>query len=782
MEAILIKPLSPDQLCKRCDPLLFPFETTEDIEHDLHIIGQPRGTQAINFGIHITSPGYNIFVLGESGTGRTTAIKRYIEEKALNDPIPDDWVYVFNFNEPHKPIAISLPPGLGGVLRDHMNAAVAHLRKEVPRAFENEAFRDAALEVQHQQKDRRDAIFNETQALAEKRNAAIVASPEGMQFIPLREGRPISPNEFEIFTEEEKQSWKETLHDLEHMMNETMYRIRELERAAQEEIAGLIRRVAGSVVDVALEELVQEYQEYEEVVDYLSKANKDIIENIILFREEDDEESAIPRELLLRRYQVNVLVDHHHTKHAPVIVEYNPTVPRLLGRTEHESLMGGAMLTDFTLVRGGALHEANGGYLVIRAKDLFTEPGSWEALKRVLIGGVIKPDDPAARGGSATSSLDPEPIPADLKVVLIGPAKVFYSLYEMDEDFQTIFKVMADFDEYMGRSFENELEYAGFISALCVEEGLLPFDRSAVARIIEFGSRAANSQKKLTARFGIVADVIREANFWALTENRAIVSAEDVLRGVEERIFRSNRIATRIRETMQDGKQIIASEGFEFGQVNGLYVSKIGEHAFGQPSRITARTYVGRKGVIQIDREVELAGPIHNKGVLTLTGYIGGKYASRTPLSFNAQITFEQNYFGVEGDSASSTELYALISSLAEVPIRQSIAVTGSVNQLGIVQAIGGVTEKVEGWFELCNERGLTGDQGVIIPASNVDDLMLRMHVLEAVEKGRFRIWAITTVDDGLEILTGMPSQEIHERAIQRLEKLAKFGKRYDTE
>ncbi len=776
----MIDPLSPEKLRRHCDPDLFPFETTEEIGHDLHIIGQPRGTQAINFGINISSPGYNIFVLGESGTGRTTAIKRFIEEKAQNDPIPDDWVYVFNFPEPHKPISISLPPGMAAILRDNMSSVIEYLRKEVPRAFDTEAFRNAALEAQHKQKDRRDDLFSSLQTRAAKKGAAISAGPEGMQIIPLREGRPVSPNEFEQFTKEEAQAWKETAHDLEHMLNETLYQIRLLERETQEEISQLVRRVAASVVDVAIEELIQEYQEYEEVVDYLEMVKKDIIENIYLFRDEDEENpSPAPKEFLLRRYKVNVLVDHTRSAHAPVIVEFNPTVPRLLGRIEHESHPGGMTMTDFTLVRSGALHESNGGYLVIRAKDLFTEPGAWEALKRVLIGGEIKPDDPAVRGGTATRSLDPEPIPADLKVVLIGPSKVYYSLYDMDEDFQTVFKVMADFDEFMDRTFDNELEYAGFVASLCEEEGLLPFDRTAVARIVEFGSRIADSQKKLTARFGFVADLIREAHYWAMSENRVTVTTEDVLRGVEERIFRSNRISTRIRESMQVGKQLIATEGEVIGQVNGLYVTKIGEHTFGQPTRITARTYVGREGVIQIDREVDLAGPIHNKGVLTLTGYIGGKYADKTPLSFNAQVTFEQNYLGIEGDSASATELYALISSLAEVPVRQSVAVTGSVNQMGVVQAIGGVTQKVEGWFELCNERGLSGSQGVIIPAANVEDLMLRVHILEAVEKGHFHVWAAETIDQGIEILTGLSSVVIHKKAADRLKELADAGSAY---
>jgi lon-related putative ATP-dependent protease len=425
------------------------------------------------------------------------------------------------------------------------------------------------------------------------------------------------------------------------------------------------------------------------------------------------------------------------------------------------------------------LHLANGGYLVLRARDLFTEPGAWEALKRTLVERAVRPDDPVTRSGALARSLEPEAIPLDIKVILVGPPGLYYELHAMDEDFQTIFKVMADFDETVPRTAENELEYARFIARRSREEGLLHLDRSAVGRVVEYGSRLAGTQNKLSTRFGNIADLVRESDYWARDAGHDLVTAGDVERAIDHGEYLRNRIETRMREQLLEGKQLVATDGAIVGQINGLSISQIGDHVFGHPSRVTTRTYVGKQGVVQIDREVELAGAIHNKGVLTLVGYLGGHYAGDQPLSLSAQITFEQNYGGIEGDSASSTELYALLSSLSGIPIKQSIAVTGSVNQLGTIQAIGGVTQKVEGWFNVCKERGLTGEHGVLIPAANVNDLMLRLAVVEAVSAGQFHVWAVESVDEGIEILTGLPGDEVHAAAKARLKSLAEILEQY---
>ena len=457
-------------------------------------------------------------------------------------------------------------------------------------------------------------------------------------------------------------------------------------------------------------------------------------------------------------------------------------MPRLLGRLEHEVRSGGAVLTDFTLIRPGALHAANGGYLVLRASDLFTEPGSWEALKRALVGRMVHPDDPATRGGTAVRTLDPQPFPLDTKVILIGTAGLYYALHEEDEDFQALFKVMADFDEQVDRTAENEREYAQFIATRVLEEDLLHLDQAAVGRVIEYGSRLAGTQNKLSTRFGHIADLVREGAYWAAQAGHDVVSVDDIETAIDHREFLSNRIETRLREGVRQGQQLVSTEGTAVGQINGLTVMQIGRHVFGHPSRLTARAYVGKEGVVQIDREAELAGPLHNKGLLTLIGYLGGQYATDMPLSLSAQITFEQNYGGVEGDSASSTELYALLSSLSGLALRQGVAVTGSVNQAGEIQAIGGVTEKVEGWFAVCKEQGLTGEQGVMIPAANVQDLMLRVAVVKAVEQGHFHVWAVNTVDDGLEVLTGRKAAEVHAAVKKRLRDLAQALHEYEDE
>jgi predicted ATP-dependent protease len=694
-------PLSPDRLRRSYDATNLKLKTTADLDSGMKIIGQPRGVQAIEFGINMDSPGYNIYVLGESGTGRTTAIKQFVESRAGSDPIPPDWVYVNNFVEPHKPIAIKLPHGQGFRLSDSLQQLVKELRTEIARAFDNQAFRDAALEIRHVLEGKREELFVALQNTAGEMGAVLLTTPEGFRIVPAKDGQPLQAQDIAALSEAEQEAWKETNHKLQHELNEAVHQARKKELEAQNEQEDLKRRVASSVVDVAMKELKEQFSEFDRVVAYLEHLHKDIVDNVDLFRTDaeengDDEDGQeFPAAEEFRRYKVNLLVDHKNTERAPVIVEFNPTVSRLLGRVEHEARFGGAVVTDFTLVRGGTLHAANGGYLVLRARDLFAEPGAWDALKRALVGNAVRPDDPATRQGAAARSLDPEAIPLDVKVVIIGPPAVYYQLHALDEDFRIIFKVMSDFDETVPRTPEHEMEYAQFIATRSHEEELLHLERQAVGRVIEYGSRLAGRQNKLSTRFGNIADLVREANYWAKTADHDLVTVDDVERAIDHREYLRNRIETRMRENLMEGKQLVTTEGEIAGQINGLAVSQIGEHAFGHPSRVTTRTYVGKQGVVQIDREVEIAGPIHNKGLMTLIGYLGGQYATDQPLSLSAQITFEQNYGGIDGDSASSTELYALLSSLSGIPIKQSIAVTGSVNQRGEIQAIGGVTQKV---------------------------------------------------------------------------------------
>ncbi len=757
--------------------------TTAELIQPTTIIGQPRGVKAIDFGIKMKSPGYNIFVLGETGTGRTTAIQRFVEERAALEPPPSDWIYVNNFEAPHKPIAIELPAGIGSRLRDALAECVDVIKSGLPGAFDSDSFRGEALNIQRKFEERQGERL---QALGEKAaelGAVVGNTPEGWRILPARDGRPLSPEELAARTEEEQTRWKETVYTLQAELQDLSHDMRQLENEARTAMNQVMKRVANAVVQNALTILLDQFGEHPPIRAYLERVRQDIVEHVELFRpvpEHGKEDGDAVPEIWFRRYQVNLLIDHHASQGAPVLVEYNPSVPRLLGRVEHEGRFGGGSTTDFTLVRGGALHAANGGYLVLRAQDLFTEPGAWDGLKRSLIGQAVRPDDPAVRGGAAASSLDPQPIPLRIKVLIVGPPALYYYLYEMDEDFASVFKVMADFDAVVDRTSENEMAYARFIAAFCEEEKLCHLNAEAVGRVIEYGCRRAGTQRKLSARFGSIADLVREASYWAREDNREIVILDDVITAIENRIYMHNRIETRTREFLIEGKRLVATSGHVVGQINALSVGQIGEYIFGQASRVTVRTYVGKSGVVAIDREVALAGPIHNKGVMTLIGYLGGQYATDLPLSLSAQITFEQNYGGIDGDSAASTELYALLSSLSEMPINQAIAVTGSVNQLGQIQAIGGVTEKIEGWFEICRERGLTGEHGVIIPASNVDDLMLRDMVVEAVRDGRFHIWAVESVDQGIELLTGRPAADVHAAARKRLNHLAETMLRYE--
>ena len=781
--------LTPDRLRRSYDPTMLTFATTADVQPATSIIGQPRGVRAIEFGLAMKSAGFNIYVLGESGTGRTTAIQHFVESRAANDKAAPDWIYVHNFAEADKPLAISFPPGDAQEFSDGLRTLIHQLRGEIARAFDNQSFRDAVLEVQHTLDSRREALFMTLQEEAREQNAALISTPEGFKIAPMREGQPLTAEQYAALTQEEKDAWVALNHKLQHELGNAVHEARKLEIGARQELEELQKRVAASVVDGAVAELKQQYADHEKVSAYLDMLHQDIIDNVDLFRsdEEADDENGSERALTaefperFRRYQVNILVDNDQEGHAPVIVELDPTLPRLLGRVEHEARRGGAVVTDFTLIRPGALHAANGGYLVVRARDVFAAPAAWEGLKRALISEVVRPDDPATRGGSAVRTLDPEVIPLAIKVILIGPPALYYMLHEADEDFATIFKVMADFDERVDRTPQNEFDYATFIATRVMEEDLLHLEQTAVGRVIEYGARLAGTQDKLSTRFGQIADLVREATYWATEAGHEVVTETDVETAIDHREYLTNRIETRMREGLRQGRQLISTGGEVVGQINGLTVLQIGEHSFGHPSRLTARTYVGKEGVVQIDREAQLAGPLHNKGLLTLVGYLGGQYAEDVPLSLSAQLTFEQNYGGIDGDSASSTELYALLSSLSGVPIRQGVAVTGSVNQAGEIQAIGGVTQKVEGWFAVCKEQGLSGDQGVMIPAANVQDLMLRVAVVKAVEEGQFHIWAVENVDQGLEVVTGQPAATVHAAAKHRLDDLArtmeKFGR-----
>ncbi|HOQ97395.1 MAG TPA: ATP-binding protein [Anaerolineae bacterium] len=785
--------LKPEQLKLNVDPAQFTFKSTADLHGLTDMIGQDRARHALQFGMDVPGQGFNIFVLGQVGTGRSTMVRRLVEEKAKGAPTPPDWVYVNNFADPAKPRAISLPPGLGCQLRRDMDQLVESLKREIPRAFESEEYAQQKANISRQLQEQESQILSDLERQARQRGYGLARTPMGTMLVRTSpSGEPLTEREYQRLSTGEKQEEETAERDLQQQVAGTLTKVRARQKQAQDTLNELDRQVTAFAIGHFVDDLEAKYAQYAEVEEYLEEVRRDVIDSADVFRPEAEQANPLAQmlgggaqEMDLSRYKVNVIVDSCQQKGAPIVAESNPTYYNLIGQVEQEAQFG-ALVTDFTKIRAGAFHKANGGYLILEARDVLTNPFSWDAVKRVLKDGRIDIEEMGAQFRAFnTTTLEPEPIPANTKVVLIGEPWLYYLLYEYDDEFQRLFKVKADFGSEMDRDQKAIDEYALFVANHIRENGLRPFDPGGVARIVEYGSRLAEDQKKLATRFSEVADMVSEASFWATQAGHELVSAADVQRAIDEKVYRSNRIEERIREMIDRGVIMVDTEGAVAGQVNGLSVSMLGDYEFGQPTRITARTYVGRGNVIAIDREAELSGPIHNKGVLILAGYLGGRFAQELPLSLSASLTFEQSYEGVEGDSASSAELYALLSSLAGVPIRQNLAVTGSVNQRGEVQPIGGATAKIEGFFDVCRSKGLTGDQGVLIPAQNADNLNLRHDVVQAVREAKFHIYQVRTIDEGIELLTGMragekvngkyPEGTVNYRVAQRLQELARI-------
>jgi len=762
------EPLPVDRLRQTCDPSQFDFETTAELEDLSEIIGQERAVGAILFGIGIRREGYNLFALGPSGTGKRTTIGQFLDRQAAGEPIPPDWCYINNFEQPHRPRALRLPPGQGVVLQKDMEELIEELRTTIPAAFESDDYRTRKQEAEEEFKDQQEKAFGEIQKQAREYNIALIRTPAGLAFAPLREGEVISPEEFQKLAEEERKQYEENITGLQEQLQEMLHQVRQWERQARDKVKELDRQVAMFAVGHLIDELREKYAELPDVVDYLDAVRQDVIEKVDEFRNPEEPPQfmgvPLPRSLtgssLFRRYQVNVLVDHSQSEGAPVVYEEHPTYNNLVGRIEHLAQMG-ALMTDFNLIKPGALHRANGGYLILDARELLLQPYAWDGLKRAIRSQEVRIESLAqALSLVSTVSVEPEPIPLDVKIILIGERLLYYLLYQYDPDFSELFKVEADFNEEMTCTPQNKLLYARMIGMIARREELRPFDRGAIARVIERSARIAGDSEKLSVHLLSITDLLREGDYWAGVSGNSVVTVADVQRAIDAQIHRADRVRERMQEHIQRGTILIDTTGERVGQVNGLSVIGLGNFAFGQPSRITARVRLGKGEVVDIEREVELGGPIHSKGVLILSGFLGARYATRHPLSLSASLVFEQSYGGVEGDSASLAELCALLSALAEVPIKQSWAMTGSVNQHGHVQPIGGVNEKIEGFFDVCKSRGLTGDQGVLIPVSNVQHLMLRPDVVETVTAGQFHVYPVETVDQAIELLTGIPAGE----------------------
>jgi lon-related putative ATP-dependent protease len=762
-----VTPLSPNALYRRCDPDQLGFATTAELEAGDALIPQERARHTIEFGIGIRHSGYNLFALGPSGTGKLALIRRTLEERATAEPVPSDWCYVFNFANAHRPRALRLPPGRGNELRRDMEQLVTDLHRAIPGVFESDEYRTRSQALEEELEERQEQAMGALREMAKEKDVVLLQTPTGFTLAPIRNGKPLGPEEFHALPKKEQTRIEADIDALQAEMRKVMHQMPVWKKRSDEQIEELNREMAGGAVRSLIETLGERYQDLPAVVAYLDEVQADVVEHFRQFLPTQDKQPPFLAGWTPpngdgppwhHRYRINVLLGHDQNGGAPVVYADLPAHHQLVGRIEHRAHLG-ALETDFTMIRAGALHEANGGYLILNALKLLLQPFAWETLKRLLQAGEIRIESLAQITSLiSTLSLEPEPIPLDVKVVMLGERHIYYLLCQLDPEFRELFKVAVDFDDELVRDPASALGYARFVAAEVHRAALRPFEAAAVAHVVEHGARLVDDNERLTSHMRSIGDLLREADYWAGASDHALVTAADVEQAIRARIERADRIARRLREETTRGTILIDTDGERIGQVNGLAVMALGDFAFGHPSRITARVRLGKGEVIDIEREVKLGGPLHTKGVLILQGFIAGRYALEHPLSLSASLVFEQTYGGVDGDSASSAELYALLSALAELPIRQSLAVTGSVNQRGEIQAIGGGNEKIEGFYDTCAARGPVTGQGVLIPAANVKHLMLRADVREAAAAGRFAIYPVTTVDEGIELLTGMPA------------------------
>ena len=765
--------LSPEQLRWICPPDAFSFECTDELEELEGFLGQERALSSIEFGLRMEKSGYNLFVVGPTGTGRASAVKNRIErlvkekkEKGITPEI-NDWCYIFNFDDPDRPQVLKLPRGEGKVLSRLVDELLKNLRDAIPKTFAGDEYKNQKQILIDEQQRKNRQIIQELEKEALEEGFAFRMTPMGPILIPLVEGKPMTQEQYLALGEEEKEIIESKRRELLTQISEAFDKIHQLEVELKNKIAELDRRVAEFAVNPLFKGLLDRYASSPEVLKFLESLQNFTLSYLHIFRDLSETPQQLPQLLPYQRLQdpflpfkINVFVDNAPLEDPPIILETHPNWSNLFGKIERRAFMG-AYFSDHTMLKSGSLHQANGGYIIMYFRDLISNPGVWEGLKRTLKNQEIRLEDPFEQFGIiAPQGLRPDPLPFDAKVIIIGDEYYYRALTLLDEDFRDLFKIKADFDYQIQREEEVLHSFACFVNNCCKEEGLLSFDRTGVAKVLEYGARAVSHQKKLSSQFGFMKDILVEADFWAREEGADRVYAPHVQKTLQERKKRLSLIADRLQEAILEDVLLIDTQGKVVGQINGLAVYDLGDYSFGRPSRITARTYLGKQGVVSIERESRLSGRIHDKGVLILGGYLGYKYAQNKPLSVAASICFEQSYEGVEGDSASLAETCAVLSSLAEVPIRQDIAVTGSINQKGEVQAIGGVNQKIEGFFRTAQGKGLTKEQGVIIPRSNIQNLMLEEEVVEAVREGKFHIYAVSAVDQAMEILTGLPAGE----------------------
>lgn len=763
-----VKALDAQKLHQRCDYSLFPFQSTADLAGTTEIIGQERAVDAIRFGIDIQRPGYNLFVLGDPGSGRHSVVRRLLDAKSAGGTTPSDWCYIHNFAEANKPRLLRVPAGRGGKLKRDMQQFVDELSKAIPAAFDGDEYRSRIEAINDAFKEKEEKALQELGKAASDDGVVLLRTPHGFVFAPMAGDEAMAPGDFEKLSDEEKERIGKKIKEYSERLKQLMLQLPRWRRDVQAQIKEASRDILSLAVGHLIEELKEQYADLPEVLAFLDEVMHDVVEEGEQLREQpkadgDLSNIVVSGSISALRYQVNLLVDNAEVKAAPVVYEDNPIFPNLVGRVDHIAQLG-TLLTNFTLIKAGALHRANGGYLVLDALKVLLQPYAWEGLKRALRSGKVHIESLGqALGFVSTISLEPEPMPLRVKVVLIGERHIYYLLKALDPDFAELFKIEADFENELVRNPDNTRLYAEYLATLIRGAELRPFDREAVGRIVEHGARLCEDAERLTASRRKMVDLLQEADHWAGKAGRSTVAREDVQAALDARIRRVDRVRCRYQEEILRDNLLVSVTGARVGQINGLAVITLDDFMFAHPVRITATARLGEGDVIDIEREAQLGGAIHSKGVMILSSFLGARYSRAVPLSLAASLVFEQSYGPVEGDSASLAELCALLSVLAKAPIRQSLAVTGSVNQLGDVQAIGAVNEKIEGFFDICKARGLTGEQGVLVPSSNVKHLMLRQDVVDACAEGRFHVYPIQSADEAIELLTGVPAGEVNE-------------------
>ncbi len=756
--------LTYKDLKKTCDPNIFNFETTEELDSTGLVYGQERGINALQFGLNINTKGYNLYIEGPAGVGKTMYTKQYVSEIASKQKTPDDWCYLYNFENPNEPIAVSLHAGEGKVFVQTMEIFIEDVKKYLKRTFNNEDFEKEKKLIKQKYEEKREKLLNNLNKETLKNDFQVKAAPNGIYMLPVFEGKAIDEEEFEKLDENIKKTFEEKSNIVQEQIMQVIGQLKIIEKESEQKIDEWQSNIALLTINAYINPIRATYKKNSKIVTFLDNIKKDILKNINHFVNEEvcnPNHPQSPKPDIARpwlNYRVNLFVDNSNTQGSPVIMDSNYSYQNLFGRLEYENQYG-MLRTDYTMLKSGTLHKANGGYLILQAQDLLTNQFCYDTLKKALLVKEANIENNMdQRSATVMISLKPEPIPLNLKVLLIGDANIYHTLLALDPDFRKLFKIKVEFEESAPRNSENILRLAKFVHSYCEKENCLPLDRGAMAKVVEFASRLSDDKEKLSTHFNEIGEIVSEASTWSKLSRKKIISADYIDKALNKRIERIKKYDQKYSEMIEEKSLLIDTDGYKVGEINGLTVMTIGDYTFGKPAKITANTFMGKNGVINIEREVEMSGSTHSKGVLILRGYIGEKFAQDFPLSLTASLCFEQLYNGVDGDSASSTECYAILSSLSKIPINQSIAVTGSVNQKGFIQPIGGVNEKIEGFYNICKKRGLNNEQGVIIPIQNVRNLHLSNEIIEAVKSGKFHIYAVSTIDEGIEILTGVPA------------------------